>query len=145
MTNPLRVVLAGYAAALQDIQAVRIAVFVVEQQLPLEEEFDDRDPLSQHAVVYDCGMAVGTGRMDPGQDGRIGRVAVLPEFRRRGIGRQVMQVLEQTARQQGVPRLWFHAQVSAVPFYMELGYELDGEEFLELDIPHVLMQKRLSS
>lgn len=139
----MRAVLTSYEASLAEIQSVRIAVFVNEQHLLLETEFDDRDPAATHVVVLDGETPVGTGRIDLDQDGRIGRVAALPEYRRRGVGSLVMKTLESFARKMGMRNVWFHAQVSAIPFYIQLGYEPYGDEFLEEGIPHVRMQKLL--
>ena len=96
------------------------------------------------AVVYDGLKAVATGRLDFQQQGRIGRVAVLESYRRRGLGTLVMQALEEVARSGKADQLWFHAQISAVPFYLSLGYSVVGDEFMEADIPHVSMEKQLA-
>jgi predicted GNAT family N-acyltransferase len=139
----MRALLTDYESSLAEIQAVRIAVFVEEQQLTRETEFDDRDPVATHVVVFNEKSPVGTGRIDVEQDGRIGRVSVLRQHRRRGVGALVMKTLEGFAKGEGLSRLWFHAQVEAVLFYRQLGYEVSGSEFVEEGIPHVVMQKAL--
>jgi len=125
----------------KDIRFVRDEVFIVEQSVSREEEFDDRDNHCIHAVTYVNGAPVGTGRIDLEKNGKIGRVAVLKAHRRRGIGRMIMHALESYAKDKGLTRLWFHAQVQAVPFYSNLGYRISGGEFIEADIPHVKMEK----
>lgn len=125
------------------IRAVRTEVFLVEQAIPPELEYDQHDLTSIHVVVYDHQKPVGTGRLDVHQSGRIGRVAVLKSFRRQGIGRQIMTTLEQQAVEIGLNQIWFHSQITAVPFYRALGYESEGEIFMEANIPHVAMRKKL--
>ena len=126
------------------IRDVRTDVFVREQSIPLALEYDEHDLTCTHAVVYDGLKPVATGRLDFQQQGRIGRVAVLESYRRRGLGTLVMQALEEMARSGQADQLWFHAQISAVPFYLSLGYSVVGDEFMEADIPHVSMEKQLA-
>lgn len=132
-----------YGKAAGDIRKVRDAVFVQEQRVSVEAEYDDRDAICRHVVVYDQGEAIGTGRIDFGRGGKVGRVAVLAEARRRGAGRMIMSELESIARTGGIRLVWCHAQTRAVPFYRKLGYYVEGEEFIEADIPHVVMKKDL--
>lgn len=127
-----------------DLRAVRDAVFIVEQQIDRELEFDDRDLFCQHVVVFEANAPVATGRIDVSKGGKVGRVAVLPDARRRGFGAQVMHALEDVASSHQLAKLWFHAQISAVAFYESLGYQIVGDEFLEANIPHVMMEKRIA-
>ena len=136
-----------YQAAEQDIRAVRDAVFLVEQKISREDEVDDRDAFCRHVVVYveseNDTKPVATGRLDQERDGKVGRVAVLSDYRRTGIGTLVMQAIVDEAKKLGLQRIWFHAQKSAVDFYLALGYEIASEEFLEAGIVHVKMSKKL--
>lgn len=79
---------------------------------------------------------------DVGQGGKLGRVAVLPGQRGRGIGLAMMGALHSLAPVHGLAGLWCHAQRSAVPFYEKLGYRREGEEFIEAGIPHQLLRHR---
>lgn len=124
------------------IRAVREAVFIAEQRVSREDEFDGKDTSCVHVLAVVDGQAVATGRLDLGSGGKIGRVAVLPEFRRRGVGTQVMKVLEQAGIQAGLTQVWFHAQLTAVSFYESLGYTAEGEVFSEAGIQHVKMLRR---
>lgn len=122
---------------------VREAVFVREQGFPLDEEYDGFDASSTHVLARDPGdEAIGTARLLP--DGRIGRLAVLPEWRRKGVGRALLSRLTETARQRGIGRLTLHAQLASVGFYRGLGFSEDGQPFDELGIPHVLMGKNMA-
>lgn len=125
---------------------VRIAVFVHEQGVPLEEEEDLHDATAFHLLGRDPeGRAVATGRLvvEPGQPGRIGRMAVLREARGQGWGRRVMERLVQEARDRGLEELVLDAQVHAIPFYEGLGFRVEGPEFPDCGIPHRRMRRRL--
>lgn len=126
-----------------DLWHVRRTVFVIEQNVPEEIETDDRDAVCTHVVAYLESQPVGTGRVDFAKDGKVGRVAVLKAFRRRGVGHRIMREIETLAREAGMGKLWFHAQTSAIPFYESLGYQADGGVFYEADIPHRRMEKTL--
>ncbi len=119
-------------------QALRIEVFVVEQGVPVELEWDEADEVSTHAVAYDeAGQPVATGRLLP--DGHIGRMAVRKSARGQGIGAQVLRALLDEAKRLGYRELVLHAQTHAAGFYARHGFELRGEEFIEAGIPHRMM------
>jgi predicted GNAT family N-acyltransferase len=139
----MQVTVTDFHSQYDAIRTVRTNVFIVEQQIPVELEYDDDDHHCLHAVAWQDQAPVGTARLDVRQDGRIGRVAVIKQFRRRGIGTLLMEALEQEARSRGLSKLWFHSQISAVPFYQALGYQAYGEEYMEANIPHVSMEKWL--
>lgn len=125
-------------------QALRIAVFVVEQGVPVELEWDEADEVSTHAVAYDkTGAPVATGRLLP--DGHIGRMAVLRSQRGTGIGSQVLRALLDEARRQGHRELVLHAQTHAIAFYTRHGFAVRGAEFMEAGIPHHEMVLTLDS
>ncbi|MBD8526934.1 GNAT family N-acetyltransferase [Pseudomarimonas arenosa] len=125
------------------IAAIREPVFEVEQQVPHDVVWDDLDPRSQHALARDpqC-KPIGAGRLTP--DFKIGRMAVLPEWRNRGVGAALLQALIDRARARHAPQVWLHAQVEAIDFYRHHGFEPEGEQFIEADIPHQLMRLVLS-
>lgn len=139
----LRIVTGDWDTLKEDAQRVRIEVFVIEQNVPVELEWDEGDEVSIHAVAYDeQGHPVATGRLLP--DGHIGRMAVCQPMRGRGIGKQVLQELLAQARQEGHTELVLHAQTHAVPFYQQQGFACEGEEFLEADIPHRRMRLKIA-
>jgi predicted GNAT family N-acyltransferase len=120
------------------LQALRRAVFVVEQHVPEDLEWDEADAVSLHALAQDAdGLPVGTGRLLP--DGHVGRMAVIRERRGEGAGRALLEFLIGQARRQGMRSLQLHAQTHAVGFYARQGFVVQGGEFLEAGIPHRLM------
>ncbi len=139
----MRVRDADFTADFASIRLVRETVFIDEQRVPRELEFDDRDPLCRHVLAFDGEVAVGTGRLDLGKGGKVGRVAVVAAHRRSGVGAAVMQRLHAIAQEQRQPRLWCHAQLTAVPFYERQGYVRSGPTVLEAGIEHVRMEYAL--
>lgn len=123
----------------KDAQVIRYAVFVVEQNVPVELEWDNMDAVCLHAIVYDNeGHALGTGRLLP--DGHIGRMAVLDNARGKGIGGLILTALMQHARTRGDQTVVLHAQTHAEAFYRRYGFSREGNEFMEAGIMHVQMR-----
>ena len=140
----MKTILTSYSVDSKAIRIVRFNVFVEEQGVPAENEMDERDEVCIHALSFNKkGNPIATGRLDHGQGGKIGRVAVLAEYRGKGLGRQIMDQLEQAARMKGLEQVKLNAQTSALDFYRKLGYQEEGEEFMEENIPHLIMRKRL--
>ena len=123
-----------WAEGAKDLTAVRVAVFVEEQGVGRETELDGEDDGCRHFLAEDeSGKPVGTARLLP--TGQIGRMAVLAEWRRRGVGAQLLQRAAAAARQDGRP-VFLHAQAHAVPFYERNGFEVVGAAFEEAGISH---------
>jgi predicted GNAT family N-acyltransferase len=123
------------------LEALRTAVFVEEQGVPRDIEWDGRDSEARHVIAEDAGGVIGCGRILP--DGRIGRLAVQAGRRSGGIGRQLLDALLDVAHSRGLISVYLHAQVSALAFYERAGFVADGEEFLEGGIAHRNMTQRL--
>jgi predicted GNAT family N-acyltransferase len=120
---------------------IRLDVFVHEQKVPIEEEVDEMDPLSVHALAFnDTGLVVGTGRLLP--DGHIGRMSVLQAYRGLGVGSAVLAALMERAQALDFSEVILHAQTHAKSFYSLHGFEQEGEIFYEANIPHVIMRRR---
>jgi predicted GNAT family N-acyltransferase len=141
----VRVVPADGEALREKAFALRHAVFVEEQEVPVELERDGHDAGAFHAVALLGDRCVGTGRLvvSPGGVGRVGRMAVDPAFRRRGLGDLVLLALEDHARAAGLREIELHAQCYVERFYAKHGYTREGEVFEEAGIAHVVMRKRL--
>lgn len=123
------------------IHAIRTDVFVHEQNIPLELEVDELDRVSQHVLALSGERPIGTGRLTP--NGRIGRVAVAQHWRRQGVGFCIMRELLMLASQNRHREVMLSAQQHAIAFYEKLGFQREGDEFLEVGIVHVKMRKRL--
>lgn len=121
---------------------IRRVVFIEEQAVPQEEEWDGRDEACLHFLIYLDERAVGTARLLP--DGHIGRVALLKEARGLGLGRELMLATIEVAQRHGHRRLELAAQIQALEFYAQLGFEAFGEEFLDAGIPHRNMRLLLA-
>ena len=121
---------------------IRRAVFINEQKVPEELEWDEFDTSAQHVLVLDSlNKPVATGRIKA--DGHIGRMAVLKKYRKQGIGSAILLVLLDLASQRTLEKVYLHAQVSAIPFYLKHGFVCDGDEFMDAGIPHKTMYKYL--
>ncbi|MGI8385903.1 GNAT family N-acetyltransferase [Robertmurraya sp. P23] len=133
---------------LQKACSIREKVFVEEQGVPLEEEFDQFDTLEadcEHILVYYQEEAVGTGRVRfVGHFGKLERICILEDYRKYGLGKIIISALEETALEKGMTHAKLHGQTQAEGFYKKLGYHTASDVFLEADIPHVLMIKNLT-
>jgi predicted GNAT family N-acyltransferase len=127
----------------REITGIRHAVFVVEQCIRDEDEWDDEDGGGLHVLARLNRDAVGTGRLLV--TGKIGRLAVLGAARRHGIGGLMLRCLIETARARGLEEVYLHAQVAALPFYRARGFVEEGPEFDEAGIRHQRMRLAFSS
>jgi predicted GNAT family N-acyltransferase len=139
-----RVEPADYTVDFADLRAVREPVFVVEQQVPIEEEWDALDPQCRHVIARDAqDRPIGTGRLTP--ERKIGRMAVVAEWRGKGVGGAILEALMDEARALGWPEVTLNSQTHAMPFYAAYGFEPFGDEFMEAGIPHRKMRKALGA
>lgn len=122
----------------QDAKFIRKQVFIIEQNIPEEEEWDDQDMISDHFVVYDQDQPIATARLL--QNNSVGRVAVLKAYRGQGIGRMIMLEIIRQAHQQDRTFLQLSSQVHAISFYEKLGFSIQGDAYDECGIPHIKMQ-----
>ena len=142
MTTPVEIRIVDFNAAQEGIRAVRERVFVAEQGVPLELEWDGLDEQALHVIACTTGgEVVGTGRIL--DDGHIGRMAVLKDWRGKGIGRRLLLQLLQIAQQHQQPTVFLSAQLEALGFYEKLGFTANGEVFMDAGIPHRRMQRML--
>ena len=139
--GPFRVRAADPIVDSDALRAVRTVVFVQEQCVPPEIEHDALDPACFHVLAEDAGgHAIGTGRLTP--ERRIGRMAVLRDWRGRGVGAALLHGLLREARARGWNEVALHAQVDAIPFYRRHGFVACGERFEEAGIAHQSMRLR---
>ena len=121
-----------------DAKLIREQVFIQEQQIAVEDEWDAEDAVSVHFVVYDQDQPIATARLL--KNNSVGRVAVLKSHRGLGIGKLLMQQIIQQAKHQQREFLKLSSQVHAIQFYASLGFNVEGEEYLDCAIPHIDMR-----
>jgi predicted GNAT family N-acyltransferase len=144
----VRIELVSWENARGEASRIRFKVFVEEQGVPRDIELDERDPDCVHALAYEHGKVVGTGRLLPRvEDARavahLGRMAVLAECRGRGIGSRILESLIERARERGETQVALSAQVHAVEFYRSHGFQAMGEIYDEAGIPHRKMRRAI--
>lgn len=132
----------SWARHREALQRVREIVFIDEQQVPREIEWDGEDDACTHFLALtEAGQAVGCARLMP--SGQIGRMAVLPDYRGTGLGRRLLDEAIEEAKRQGLQRVHLHAQIHAADFYRKAGFLPEGGEFMEAGIPHQAMALEL--
>jgi predicted GNAT family N-acyltransferase len=128
--------------------AIRREIFVKEQGVPLEDEFDQYDKLNgdcEHILVHYNEQAVGTGRIRFIDGvGKLERICILESFRKFGLGKTIIKALEEIAEEQGASQVKLHGQTHAEGFYKKLGYRTSSDIFIEDGIPHILMLKEIT-
>lgn len=130
---------AGDETLMKKALEIREKVFVLEQQVSREEEYDGFDQVSHHYLVLDNSDAIGTARWRETDSGiKLERFAVLQGFRNRGAGEKVLQAVLQDTVSSG-KKIYLHAQLTAVNFYKRAGFLEIGEVFYEANIPHYKM------
>ncbi len=120
---------------------IRRQVFIEEQNVPEDMEWDEHDSSSTHFLATLDNKFIATARLKT--DGQIGRMAVLAEYRNKGIGSKLLKFVLLTAKQQKQKNVYLHAQVSAIPFYKKHGFTACGDVFYEANIPHREMSKKI--
>lgn len=124
-----------------DAKNIREQVFIREQNISAEEEWDNQDPIALHFVVYAQEQPIATARLL--ENNSIGRVAVLEHYRGKGIGKRLMLEIIEQAKNEDRDSLKLSAQTHAIPFYAGLGFQVEGETYLDCGIPHVTMSMKL--
>jgi predicted GNAT family N-acyltransferase len=137
------IIATNWAESQNLIKPIRYQVFIVEQQIPEDEEWDDDDFVAIHALVFSNNVAVGTGRLIINEvdesNAKIGRMAVLEKHRSQGYGHAILKKLIDLGKEKGVQVFTLHAQVSAISFYASEGFVSEGSIFDEVNIPHQKM------
>lgn len=119
----------------RELRFVREQVFILEQQVPEELEWDGLDTHAVHLLARDqAGNPIGTVRMLG--DGHVGRMAVVAPWRDRGVGSALLKTIIATAHSVGMERIFLDAQVQAIGFYERFGFIAEGDEFMDAGIPH---------
>ena len=136
-----KITITNWWQASELVKPIRYQVFVVEQQVPEDLEWDEYDQDAFHAVAKSNEQVVGTGRLMLDQSkAKIGRMAVDKEYRGKGVGREILNALINLGKEKGVQEFILHAQTHAIAFYAREGFEPHGPIFDEAGIPHVEMR-----
>ncbi|ELS03742.1 putative acyltransferase [Xenococcus sp. PCC 7305] len=145
MMNQVVIAIVTYAEFLVPIKAIRTTVFQKEQGIAAELEFDGLDSIAIHLLAYIDANPVGTARMrDIGkQTLKLERLAVLPEARRKGIGKQLTQKALDFAQENNYQAVSLNSQLYVKNLYEKLGFQSVGDIFDEAGIPHIKMIKQL--
>ena len=134
---------------LEEAFSIRKNIFVEEQGVPLEDEFDQFDTLDsqcEHILVFHNEQPVGTGRLRTIDGvGKLERICILEPYRKLGLGKVIIKTLENLAEGNGISKVKLHGQTQAEGFYQKLGYKTASDVFMEDGIPHILMMKELDS
>ncbi|AHF66981.1 MULTISPECIES: GNAT family N-acetyltransferase [Pseudomonas] len=135
--NKITVSVADWQKNNADIRRIREAVFIAEQSVPPELEWDSEDSDAIHFLAREGDYAVGTARLLP--DGEIGRLSVLKDWRGLKAGEMLLTAILDEAQTRGLKQQKLSAQVQAVAFYQRFGFTVVSDEFLEAGLPHVDM------
>jgi len=137
--NDIDIAIVNFSEKQAEITSVRRAVFIEEQNVPENIDFDGSDTDYIHVLAWDKNnRPVGTARIN--RKGRIGRMAVLKNYRRQGIGRKMIQTLMDYGRKNSITDFHVSSQITATGFYKKMGFEPTGEEFIEAEIKHINMK-----
>ena len=144
-SSRLKVIAIESPADMQRAFAIRRRVFIEEQRVPEEVEMDADDSHAFHALAILDGVAVGCGRMveHGASEAKIGRMAVLRDFRNTGVGANILRFLIDRARTRGFRKAILHAQLTAEGFYLKEGFSPVGGVFDEAGIAHRMMEREL--
>ena len=135
------IAISGWNEVKDLIKPIRIKVFVIEQNVPEELEWDEYDETAWHAVAKLNEQVVGTGRLILDQSkAKIGRMAVDKDCRGKGVGSEILKALINLGKEKGAQEFILHAQTHAIAFYAKEGFEPYGAIFDEAGIPHVEMR-----
>jgi len=142
MSNSFTVSLVRWQDGEPLLKSIREKVFIHEQGVPAELEWDGLDEGCRHALALSHqGDAIGCGRMLA--DGHIGRISVLPQWRKQKVGTVIMEALLSYARAHDYKQVEVDAQTYAVPFYRKFDFVEEGEAFMDAGLPHIKMRLKL--
>ena len=136
--NEIEIQVVDFKNHFTDIEKIRTDVFINEQNVPIELEWDEFDDDSTHVLAYYNNKPVGTARLL--NDGRIGRMAVLADYRHRNIGTKILKFLLEIAQKDSNNKIRLSAQEHAIGFYIKHGFKITSEVYMDAGIPHYDME-----
>lgn len=144
------VLIAQWGEVMDLSSKIRFDVFVAEQNVPESLEIDEEDQSAWHTIVFENGLPIGTARLviedihsGGNPTGRIGRMAVLKDFRNQGVGRELILSLLEFGKNLNIHEYYLHAQLTAQSFYEKFGFISEGEVFEEAGILHQSMRLKI--
>ncbi|MCK4705668.1 MAG: GNAT family N-acetyltransferase [Gammaproteobacteria bacterium] len=141
ITDNIQVITTDWKQNSPELIQIRTSVFVEEQHVPTELEWDEFDEQSTHFLALLNDKPIATARLKP--DGQIGRMAVIKKYRKKGIGTKLLSAATLHARNNGYNMIYLHAQKQAISFYRKFNFICNGIEFLDANILHQAMYKNL--
>ena len=143
MSQPFKVEQGDWPTMQIAVKPIRATVFIDEQCVPVDLEWDDEDAYATHYAAYDQQHnCIACGRLT--KTGHVGRLAVLKSHRGQGAGKQILATIIATAKAQNLPTLVLNAQTHALSFYTQFGFTAFGEVFDDAGIPHRTMVKKFT-
>ena len=136
--NKIKIKTVNFNECFTDIEKIRTKVFIKEQHVPIELEWDEFDEDSIHILAYYDNIPVGTARLL--KDGHIGRMAVLKDYRNRNIGQNMLKYLLEIAQNRSIKTIELSAQEHAVDFYKKYGFSISSDVYMDAGIPHFDMK-----
>ena len=136
--NNIVIKIVDFKEHFSEIKNIRSTVFIKEQHVPEELEWDEFDKSSTHILAYYDNKAVGTARLL--EDGHIGRMAVLKAYRNRNIGKNMLKYLISLAQEKSIKNIELSAQEHATEFYKKYGFSIYGDVYMDAGIPHFDMK-----
>ncbi len=137
INDPIQIRMADWLVDGAEVKAIREMVFIHEQQVPVELEWDGLDADCIHVLAFSGEKPIGTARLQ--LNGHVGRMAVLKHWRNKGVGSAMLQRLLIEIHNRGIQYAVLNAQITAADFYRRFGFKAEGEEFMDVGIPHVRM------
>ena len=136
-TNSISIIETNWSEQSDNILRIREKVFIQEQAVPRHIEVDGKDSECIHFLIFIESIPIGTARIK--MDGKIERVSILKNHRKKGLGYQLMKFIINNAKEKGLERIYLHSQMDSIEFYKNLKFIKKGETFQEANIDHVLM------
>ncbi|TPE49350.1 GNAT family N-acetyltransferase [Maribrevibacterium harenarium] len=138
----MKVLTSDWNSSKAQLMFVRKQVFGIEQGIAAEDDFDHQDASAVHFVSFGT-TAVPTGVCRLTEQGQIGRLSVLPNYRSQGYGKMLLRKAIEVAREMGFKEVFLHAQVEVQVYYEHFGFKTDGKIFFEAGKPHVNMIREI--
>ena len=136
--NEITIKIVDFDKDFPEIEKIRTTVFIQEQKVPIELEWDEYDKDSTHILAYYDGKPVATARLL--KDGHIGRMAVLKDYRNRHIGAKMLNYLIDLANKSALNKIELSAQEHAIEFYKKYGFSVVSDVYMDAGIPHYDMR-----